>query len=169
MIPQFCLYPLQCARYRQNCVIARRTCPAKPTYCSMFLIAEDYLAVVKDNILISIIENDVATRETAELAAHAEIESYLAARYDTAAVFAAVGTARNAMIVRSMVDVSLYHLYARLSPDQVPAFRKERYEQVIAYLKMVAKQQINPSLPEPEDKTKEEVRYGSNPARGNRY
>lgn len=135
----------------------------------MFLLNTDYLAAIKNQVLEHILENDPTIRETAELQAQAEIEGYLAARYDTPAIFSATGTDRHPMVVRCMVDLSLYHLYARLSPDQVPELRAERYRQCIDWLKQTARQMINPNLPEPEDQTKEEVRYGSNPARGNRF
>lgn len=135
----------------------------------MFLSNADYKAAIKDNVLTAIIENDSAVRDTAETAAQAEMTGYLAARYDTVAIFAATGIDRDAAVVRFLVDMTLYNLYSRISPDQVPALRKERYDAAINWLKMVAKQQINPDLPAPEDLTKEEVRYGSNEARNNHF
>lgn len=131
----------------------------------MFLTTDDFKQAVKDNVLARIIEADTEIRDTAELTAQAEVEGYLAARYDTGAIFAATGTARHPKVVAVMVDIALYHLYSRTSPDQVPSLRKERYDHALEWLKMVAKQMINPNLPEPADQTKEEVRYGSNPAR----
>ncbi len=137
-----------------------------------FLTLADYKAAIKDHTLAQVIENDQVTRNTAELNAQSQMESYLAARYDTAAVFAATGTDRNPAVVMYLVDMVLYHLHARISPDMVPALRKERYDLAIRWLEMVNKQQINPNLPfpDPEDgDTKEEVRYGSNPKRSHHF
>lgn len=135
----------------------------------MYLTTDDYLQAVKDAVLTRIIESDSEIRDTAELTAQGEVEGYLAARYDTAAIFGATGSARHPKVVGVMVDIALYHLYSRMSPDQVPTLRKERYTHALEWLKMVATQRINPNLPEPADQTKEEVRYGSNPARKAHY
>lgn len=128
----------------------------------MFLTVADYKDVIKDHVLAQVIETDDATRQTAELKAQAQMESYLSARYDTGAVFGATGTDRNAAIVMYLVDMAVYHLHARISPDMVPQLRKERYDLAIRWLEQVSKQMINPTLPEPEEGEKEEVRYGSN-------
>lgn len=138
-----------------------------------FLVDADYQAQIKSGVLLDIIQNDAPTRATAELAAEAELVSYLSARYDTVAIFSATGTDRNAVIVMLYVDMVLYHLHARISPEQVPTLRAERYRAAKDWLKAVAKQEINPALPLPTDtdgnNPKEEVRYGSNPARSHHF
>lgn len=75
---------------------------------------------------------------------------------------------RYPLVVNYCRVVALYELYAILEPDQINESRKERFDQVIDEMKMIARQLINPNLPEPEDGAKEEFLYGSATRRSNR-
>lgn len=110
-----------------------------------FLTDDDYKIQVKDTELTTILGN--ATRLNAENAAQAEMTGYLAVRYNVVAVFAAAGSNRNNHIVMLMVDITLYHLFSRLTPGQVPQIRIDRYNEAKNWLEMVAKGQLLPDLP----------------------
>jgi phage gp36-like protein len=133
-----------------------------------FLTDDDYKDQVKDNVLATIIENTSSLRTKAELKAQAQLTSALNMRYDVPAVFAAAGDARNAEVVMYMVDVVLYHLHSRLNPGQVPELRKERYQDALDWMKMVASGKLEPDLPKPSgdlEGTKLDVQYGGRPPR----
>ena len=53
----------------------------------MFLIPQDYEAIIRTEILTTISAGKNYNVEAAELTARAEMESYLAARYDVASIF----------------------------------------------------------------------------------
>jgi phage gp36-like protein len=113
----------------------------------MFLVDADYKSQVKDDVLTTIIENQLAYRTDAELRAEAEITSYLAMRYNVASIFSQTGTARNAYIVMIYIDIALYHLHCRINPGQVPAIRMDRYDAAIKWLDKVSQGDLKPSLP----------------------
>ena len=87
------------------------------------------------------------------------VSSYLRARYDVTAVFAATGSERNQMIVSVVIDILIYNLLARVNNTDIPATRKERYDGnspqqtggAIGLLKQIAKGQVEPDLPLRED------------------
>lgn len=65
------------------------------------------------------------------------------------------GDNRNQQIVMHLLDITLYHLHARINPRNVPDLRKDRYDGnresqtlgAIGWLKMVAKGTVNADLP----------------------
>src|SRR5690606_33860118 len=113
-----------------------------------FLTNDDYKPQIRDWIKNIVINEDPAIQSKSELAAQAEMESYLRDRYKVGEIFEAEGTARNALIVMYMVDITLYHLHSNISPENVPELRGIRYEAAINWLKAVAKGSISPNLPE---------------------
>lgn len=128
-----------------------------------FLTDDDYKDQVKDSVLATIIENTSSLRTKAENKAQAQLTSALNVRYDVAAVFAAAGDARNSEVVMYMVDMVLYHLHSRINPGQVPELRKERYQDAMDWMKMVASGKLEPDLPKPSgslEGTKLDVQYG---------
>ncbi len=113
-----------------------------------FLEDGDFDPQIRGWIRQVIIQNDPAVQRRSELAAQAEMESYLRNRYKTGVIFEAVGEARNALIVMYMVDMAVYHLHANISPENVPEIRQIRYDAALDFLKRVAKGDISPDLPE---------------------
>lgn len=109
-----------------------------------FLDKADYEKQIKDEILDEVTDGTDATIDDAELAAQAEMESYLASRYDVANIFNKSGNARNPLILMYMIDISLYHLHARVNPRNIPDIRRERYERAIKWLEMVAAGELSP-------------------------
>ena len=113
-----------------------------------FLTNEDYKPQIRDWIRNLVTNDDPAIQTKSELAAQAEMESYLRDRYKVGEIFEAEGEARNALLVMYMVDITLYHLHSNISPENVPELRGIRYEAAINWLKAVAKGSISPNLPE---------------------
>lgn len=137
-----------------------------------FLIDDDYKDQIKDAILNAILEGSTSTRTKAELKAQEQITAALNVRFDAAAVFAATGDSRNAMVIMVMIDLSVYHLHSRISPGQVPQLRADRYQDALDWLKSVASGKLEPSLPKPagaDEGIKYDVQYGGRTARDPYY
>ena len=113
-----------------------------------FLTNDDYKPQIREWIKNIVINEDPAIQTKSELAAQAEMESYLRNRYKVGEIFEAQDTERNALLVMYMVDITLYHLHSNISPENVPELRFTRYEAAINWLKAVAKGDISPNLPE---------------------
>jgi hypothetical protein len=113
----------------------------------MFLTITDYEALIKNVELGRIINFNHVLRIQCENTAQSMIESYLRDKYDVALVFGQVDNARHPIIMRIMIDITLYELFSRITPNQIPDIRKERYEQGIIWLKDVAKNLLTPDLP----------------------
>ena len=112
-----------------------------------FLIEDDYKLQVRDYELDDITGYTEAIRLQSELAAQAEMESYLRDRYNVGIIFSKTADERNPLIVLYMIDIDLYHLFSSVAPRNVPQIRMDRYDAAVAWLKMVAKGQLNPDLP----------------------
>lgn len=113
---------------------------------------------------------DPQSRIKAEAAAIEEMASYLRGRFDTVALFALRGNARNQLIVMYLVDMSIYHLFTQLEMAELPKHRKDRYQAAVAWLVDVADGKSNPVLPEyaePEDESG--IKFGSEPKNSNFY
>jgi phage gp36-like protein len=115
-----------------------------------FLKDTDYKKQIRDWIRNIINYNDSSVQEDCELAAQAEMETYLNSRYDIASIFSTTQPEedRNRLIVLYLVDITLYHLHSNISPDTIPELRESRYKAAITWCKDVAKGTISPILPE---------------------
>lgn len=79
------------------------------------------------------------------------------------------GDNRNQQIVLFLIDITLYHLHARINPRNIPDLRKERYNGnspndsggAIGWLKSVAHGNINADLPEYTPEQGMSMRYGN--------
>lgn len=134
----------------------------------MFLTTDDYKAVCDATTLDVIQQSDEATRQRAEAYAIEEISSYLRARYNMVAAFAATGSARNQQLVMMTADVALYHLIAWLPKRMGFEIREIRYNNVIKTLVDVHKKLVMdlPTYTDPvtgETDTTNPVKYGSMP------
>jgi len=58
-----------------------------------------------------------------------------------------LGDKRHPLIVMYMIDLALYHVHARISPQNIPQIRVDRYDEAMIWLKGVAKGTITPDLP----------------------
>lgn len=112
-----------------------------------YLVKDDYTISTSidhlDQILAQTIKNSGLTADQARLnseqTAQLEIEAYLAANYDTTTEFAIDGsvapTTRNKLIIRCMINISLYYIYHSVSPRDIPEMRQRLYTECIDMLK----------------------------------
>ena len=112
-----------------------------------FLEVEDYGVQIQDYELDALTNGVDALRLKSELAAQAEMESYLRDRFDVAVIFSKTADDRNKLIVMYLIDMALYHLFSNLTPRTVPDIRADRYRAAIDWLRRVAKGELNPGLP----------------------
>lgn len=127
----------------------------------MFLSINDYDSTIRRDILNMITDNVDNIRTSAERTAQQTIESYLKGRYDMTVLFAQEGDARNPLILTYMMDIALYHILSRISPNNIPELRNNRYLDAMEFLKAVQKGNLSPNLPEiAESETKGFLRLG---------
>ena len=141
-----------------------------------FLIDTDYEVQIRNWVKQIITQYKTDVLHQAELAAQAEMESYLRQRYDVAQIFSATEGNRNALIILYMVDIALYHLHSNISSDNVPEIRVIRYNSAKDWLKSVSKGDISPDFPEKTDEGgqaegtgNQVIEFGSNQKYSERY
>ena len=76
---------------------------------------------------------------------------------------------RDQQMVMYFVDITLYHLHARIAPRNIPELRINRYDAAIDWLKMCAKGEITPNLPLLQPKQGGRIRWGSQVRNINSY
>lgn len=131
----------------------------------MFITDDDYRVVIGEATLKVVSQASQEVRDSAELQAIEEISSYLRPTYDTSAIFAAQGDARNRLIVMYTADIALYHMAAAMPQKMGTDVRKERYDRAVKWLEGVQAGKIVPDLPTPVDSSGEPtgtaIVYGS--------
>lgn len=136
----------------------------------MFLIQEDYKTLIKDPVLAKVVESNDSIREEAERMAQSEMVSFLNGDFDVESIFGETGADRNPVVVMYLMDMTLYHLHARLAHVQMPKTREERYKRAISWLEMVNTGKLTPDLPmKEEDDQATSLRFGSNEKFGHQY
>lgn len=119
----------------------------------------EILAIVGRNSLII---------ETACAEAVAEVESYLSARYDTAAIFAKEGGARDKTVLKLCKAIALYNVHSAGNPDKMPDLRVKQYDDAVSLLTKIQEEKCNiPGLPRPVGGTHHYIRFGGNRRRKN--
>lgn len=113
----------------------------------MFIDNEDYKVVIGDAAFKTVSQSSPKNVANAEVEAIEEISGYLRPVYDTGAIFAASGDARNRLIVMYTADIALYHLTSSQPQKMGSEIRKERYERAIKWLEGVQAGGIIPDLP----------------------
>ena len=84
--------------------------------------------------------------------------------------FWTTGDNRNKKLVELMVDITVYHLLARIKPRNISEIRLNRYEQAVEYLARVAKGSVNIDLNTHYDKKRGATyRFDSNEKRNYNY
>lgn len=119
-----------------------------------YLIKHDLYQLITEphlNDLTGIAQQGMILAE-AEAIAVEEMSNYLSVRYDIDQIFV-VGTKPQSLIALYLIDIMLYHLYSRITPQNVPEVRKERYQHAKDWLEKVADGFINPNLPAKTDQT----------------
>lgn len=125
----------------------------------VFINNNDLLAVIDQITLNTVTGGNQALIDLAETQSIEEMNAYLNVRYDILKVFDVNN--RNASIVMYLVDIALYHLHARISPDNIPTLREERYKNAKDWLEKVADGFIKPLLPVKDVENSTPLRYGS--------
>lgn len=109
-----------------------------------YLAKDDYTISISidhlDQILAQAANNSGLTadqiRVNSEDTAEAEINAYLSKNYDTDTEFAIDAPApRNRMILRCMIQLSLYNIFHTISPRDIPEMRQRLYDECIETLK----------------------------------
>lgn len=113
----------------------------------MFLTKEDFKVVIGEAALRTVAQAEDGNVARAMAEAIEEISGYLRPTYDCAAIFSAVGSERNALIVMYTADVALYHLVCAMPQKMGYDVRKERYDRAIKWLEGVQAGTILPDLP----------------------
>ncbi|MEO7212648.1 hypothetical protein [Mucilaginibacter sp.] len=141
-----------------------------------FLIKEEFKTVIRDYQLDAITDGDDSIVDTAIEIAIEEVSSYFNAsdkkvwedgrpHYDVPAIFAAIGAQRNALMLANTKIVAIWYLLDLCNTGLEYDEAKDRYDRATAYLKALAKGDVNsatlPRLagPPPEDELP--YRFGS--------
>jgi len=112
-----------------------------------FISKEEITSLVKLSILNDVTEENNNLLDVFESVALSEIDSYIGNKYNTTETFNRKGTERNQFLINIVIDILLYHLHSRLTPDQIPLIRTQRYEKAIAWLYQVSIGKITPPIP----------------------
>ena len=113
----------------------------------MFVTDQDYKIVIGEQALKVVSQISEENRVNAETEAVEEIAGYLRPKYNTAAVFSALGIDRNRLVVMYTCDIALYHMTASAPQKMGMEIRKERYERAIKWPEGVQAGKIVPDLP----------------------
>ena len=112
----------------------------------MFLEPQDLPTVIYDYQLQEITEGDPLIPLANIAAAIEEVKSYLK-KYDTVVIFAAVGAARNPLILETTKTVALWYIIRLSNVDIIFTQAKDRYDRAIKWLEGVRDGTIVPDLP----------------------
>lgn len=112
-----------------------------------FLIPEELKTVLYEYQTDSITEFDNDIVLSSIDAALEECRSYLAGLYDVTTIFAATGTARNALLLEYAKSITVWYLIRLSNPDQSWEQAKDRYDRAIKWLKDVRDGKLSPTLP----------------------
>lgn len=121
--------------------------------------------VIYEHVMDDISANDDATVQQCIEAAVSEMKSYLASRYDVAAIFAATGDNRNPLILEDTKVIAVWNLIRLSNSELIYEQWRERYDRVIDFLKQVSAGSITPELPiatDADGNTVIRARFGSN-------
>lgn len=113
----------------------------------MYLKVEELNGSMYAHIIEEITEGDTQIVLQAIEAAIEEVRSYLRIRYDVAKVFAAEGSARNALILENTKVITVWNIIKLSNAETIYEMWKERYDRVINYLEKVADGDAAPDLP----------------------
>jgi phage gp36-like protein len=116
-------------------------------------------------------ENNTILNEAIN-AAEGEARGYLS-RYDRAALFSATGTDRDSTLLMYLKDMAVWHFIVVANPNTDLEFRKERYDNALAWLKGIQAGKIVPEdWPEPTVEPAEDASFfvvSSRPKRDTNY
>lgn len=132
----------------------------------MFITVQEMRTAIYEHVMDDISANDDATVQQCIEAAVSEMKSYLASRYDVAAIFAATGSDRDPLILENTKVVAVWNLIRLSNSELIYEQWRERYDRVIDFMNKVSEGGITPTLPIATDAQGNPViksRFGSNP------
>ena len=130
-----------------------------------FIAIEEMRTVIEEHVIEDISESDDATVLQSIEAAVGEMKSYLASRYDVAAIFAATGGDRNPLVLENTKVIAVWNLIRKSNSELIYEQWRERYDRVIDFMSKVSEGSITPTLPIATDEQGNPViksRFGSN-------
>lgn len=137
---------------------------------STFIDKADYNTSINDNVLDQITQFDDTKLDRAEAVAISKVKSFLASRFDTAAIFSQTGTNRHPMVLDCCLKIALFELHMLINPRKVPTYRIEANDRAENWLKMVQEGMVEPTdLPRLVSPDGDTIKYGSNPKRDTRF
>lgn len=125
----------------------------------MFLTTTDYENHQANKDLEILTKGDTTVRNFAENAAEEEMKTYLRKRFDVQTEFAKTGSDRNAFLVMKLIDITIYHMFAKVAQRQTPEDVGIRYEEAIKWLTGVSKGHFTPDI-EPIQEANKEILFG---------
>lgn len=134
-----------------------------------YITTPDWINAIQDVNLQQLINNNSAIQAASALLAIAEARSYLVQKFDVDAELAKTGTARDAQMVSTIIDIAIYHLHKRISPRNIPELRLTQYENAVAWLKMCAFGDVMPNLGRTTENLGNRIRMGGNVKNQNTY
>lgn len=141
-----------------------------------YLVLDDFYKVINEDELIDVVgahdtpaDEGSIILEALETDGIQEMTGYLDIRYDADSCFDPNDPI--AIIKMKLVDIILYHAYTKISPNNVPEHRFQRYENAIDWLDKVASGKIAPKLPikDEEDGPTTPIRFGSTKPKEDQY
>jgi hypothetical protein len=131
----------------------------------MAYITEDDYSIVTDETEIQQIFDNETRRLNAEKTAIEMVKGYLKSRYDTDAIFSAVGENRHPVILLWVIDIVVYTILSTGTGRFLNEIRQIRYDQLIKDLEKLSKGLIVYDLPTVSGSSGEDVnkpfRWGS--------
>lgn len=112
----------------------------------IYLVDSDFDATL-NAALKKILVTDNTSIQNAESYAIAEARSYLSGRFDVNSIFTQTGASRHQLLVKYVVDLTIYAAQTRISPQNIPAWCKTNRDTAMEWFRMVANNQLNPDLP----------------------
>jgi hypothetical protein len=135
----------------------------------IFLTSDDIAVKLRTNRLDQITNSEPDILTDAERKAIGMVTDFTNQWYDIATELAKTGTARNPTLIRWLVDITTYFIYARIPDAQVPDRVIKDYDDVREDLKMVVNRKLPVALvPKLTDgESTDRFRWGSQPQREN--
>jgi hypothetical protein len=117
--------------------------------------------------LDTLTEEDDTELDDAEIEGIEEMTGYLNIRYNVTEIFN--GTTKSSLIKMYLRDIMIYHLHAKVSPDNIPTLRIDRYNSVKTELEKLADGFTSPNLPSKVEGEKLPLRSGNSSEKQNHY
>jgi hypothetical protein len=136
-----------------------------------FLTDTDYNSIIQSADLAQITEGVAQNLIDAELKSIAKMRTKLVQRYDMDAELAKTGTDRYPLLIEIAMDLTLYNIYARINPRNIPTLRVERNREALDQLDAWASGTDTAEMTEIDVANQQglSIRYGSSDTKQNNF